>query len=47
MFKGICFHKAIIFQAAYFKFTPFVEQQFIKQKKSVGNKWRQDETNFI
>ena len=27
-----------------FKFTPFVEQQFRKRKKSVGKRWRMDET---
>ena len=27
-----------------FKFTPFVEQQFRMRKKSVGKRWRMDET---
>lgn len=27
-----------------FKFTPLVEQQFRRQKKSVGKRWRMDET---
>lgn len=27
-----------------FKFTPLVEQQFRKRKKSVGKRWRMDET---
>jgi len=31
-------------QRGVFKFTPLVEQQFRRRKKSVGKRWRLDET---
>ena len=41
--RGIKVDHATI-QRWVFKFTPFVEQQFRKRKKSVGKRWRMDET---
>jgi len=41
--RGIKVDHATI-QRWVFKFTPLVEQQFRKQKKSVGKRWRLDET---
>ena len=41
--RGVKVDHATI-QRWVFKFTPFVEQQFIKRKRSVGKRWRMDET---
>ena len=41
--RGIKVDHATI-QRWVFKFTPLVEQQFRKRKKSVGKRWRMDET---
>ena len=41
--RGIKVDNATI-QRWVFKFTPLVEQQFRKRKKSVGKRWRMDET---
>ena len=41
--RGVKVDHATI-QRWVFKFTPFVEQQFRKRKKSVGKRWRMDET---
>ena len=41
--RGVKVDHATI-QRWVFKFTPLVEQQFRKRKKSVGKRWRMDET---
>ncbi len=41
--RGVKVDHATI-QRWVFKFTPMVEQQFRKRKKSVGKRWRMDET---
>ena len=41
--RGVKVDHATI-QRWVFKFSPLVEQQFRKQKKSVGKRWRLDET---
>jgi putative transposase len=41
--RGVKVNHATI-QRWVFKFTPLVEQQFGKRKKSVGKRWRLDET---
>ncbi len=41
--RGVKVDHATI-QRWVFKFTPLVEQQFIKRKRSVGKRWRMDET---